>query len=217
MKKIRTSLAVSIALFLTGCSSNGGDWDQILRATEQIWSGSNDRVSIERASAIPYATLGLKLDDGPEQMLILATDDGGVRLWTSSGHVSLVIQGDRIIRTSGLGTDLTGHSGPVDTAENWLKPHVSEWQGDFPDLGHYSVRISCRNERATPDPIKILGQIFETARVNEDCESKELGWRFSNTYWVSTETMRVWRSIQHIHPRGPELEIEYLRPPFGNQ
>ena len=207
---------LSVMLLLGGCSSEGGDWESFLNAATQYWNSDN-AVSIEQASAIPFATLGMREDGGPQQVFVLATDDDGVRLWTSSGHVSLQTRDGRIIRTAGLGTDQSSHNADSTAPEAWLTPHRYAWSADFPDIGRYSVAIACRVAPAGSDPIQILGKTFNTVRVDESCESPSLSWSFANTYWVSAKTGRVWRSIQHINPNGPELEVELLRPPVGDR
>ena len=202
---------------LAGCSSDGGDWSSLVGAARVAWEGGANAVNIDQAAAIPFATLGLRLDQGQEQILILATDDDGVRLWTAPGHVSLVTQDGRILRTAGLGTDLTARSTVQRGDEDWTHRHRYDWTADFNDLGQYSIAIRCDVAPEGADSIEILGKTFETIRIAESCESSSMDWRFENTYWVSPESGRVWRSIQHVHPKGPVLEVEYLRPPAGDR
>jgi hypothetical protein len=201
-------------LLLGACSSEGaGDWLSLYRAARDSWEERDAPASIEQAAAIPYATLGIRLDEGREQILVLATDDHGERLWTSAARVAITTRDGRIVRTAGFGTDLGGHYANVEGAEVWNTPHSYVWTADFPDLGVYSALVECNVTPEGRDPISILGQQFDTFRAEEKCRSDRLDWTFSNSYWVSRETGRVWRSIQHIHPKGPTLEIEYLRPP----
>lgn len=215
MKWQLLSVLMSTAL-LGGCSSNSGDLSALLEAGEHYWRGDADRVSLQQAAAIPYATLGIRVDRGPEQILVLATDNGGVRLWTSPTHVSITIRDGRIIRTSGFGTDLSGDLPRTQSAQSWLTISNYDWLGDFSDIGYYSVAVNCHIAQRDRDPIEILGKQFDTMRLIEKCSSSELDWTFENTYWVSPNTGRVWRSIQKFHPRGPEVELEYLRPPEGS-
>lgn len=213
----RAVVVLAAAMALAGCSSDGGDWNELLTASLHYWNSDSDHVSIEEAAQIPFATLGIRIDGGPEQVLVLATDDDGVRLWTSSGHVSLETRDGRVIRTSGFGTDLSAHIASDNGVEDWLQPHAYAWVADFHDLGRYSVQMSCRVAPQGRDSIKILGKVLDTVRVDEHCESAGVNWNIENTYWVSPRTRRVWRSIQHFHPNGPEIEVEYLRPPEGDR
>jgi len=202
------------ATVLAGCSSDGSDsWRAMLKVARQSWERSDATVKIDAAAAIPYATLGVRLNDGSEQILVLATDSNGERVWTSASHVAIETRRGRIIRTNGFLANLSGYSTPDAAHEDWWSPHQNRWLADFADLGMYSVPVVCDVRPVGRDPITILGANFDTIRVEENCSSTLLDWTFVNSFWVSVATGRVWRSIQQIHPGGPQLEIEFLRPP----
>ncbi|MEI9889046.1 MAG: YjbF family lipoprotein [Rhizomicrobium sp.] len=184
-------------------------------AVRVSWENRDAPASLGDAAAIPYATLGIRIDEGREQILVLATDESGERLWTSGTAVALSTRNGRIIRTAGLGTDLTGFITGNDRREDWTRPHAYAWTADFRDLGLFSVSVVCDVRPVGIDPIVILGKQFDTLKVEETCRSEMIGWSFSNTYWVSPATGRVWRSIEHVHPKGPTIEIELLRPPLS--
>lgn len=203
-------------MLVSACSSaGGGDWVTLLQATRAAWEGRNASVGLDQASHIPYATLGVRINEGAQQILILALDDNGERLWTSSARVAIATSGGRIVRTAGFGTDLNGFSAIRSTLEDWSQPHAFNWEGDFSDLGYYSVSIHCDVRPQGPDPITILGQQIDTIRVDELCHSDKLNWSYTNSYWVSLQSGRVWRSVAHFHPKGPALELEILRPPLS--
>jgi hypothetical protein len=210
----RLAAALAGALALSACSSDGGgDWLQMFQAVRSSWESSGAPVKLDDAAAIPYATMGIRLDGGREQILILATDSGGERLWTSGTAVAVTTRGGRIVRTSGFGADLSGY-GTADKT-NWALPHSYTWTADFKEMGLYSVLVSCNDVPAGRDPITILGKDFDTIRVDETCTSDQVHWSFTNTFWVSLESGRVWRSIQQVHPKGPVFEMELLRPPLS--
>jgi hypothetical protein len=210
------ALALASAIALAGCSSdNGDDWLNLLQAARASWENRDAPVKLNDAAAIPFATLGIRVDGGHEQILILAVDTNGERLWTSSASVAITTLHGRITRTAGFTTDLSGYIANSRTLEDWSQPHRYAWSADFADLGFYSVPIVCEVAPGGPDPVEILGSRIDTLRVDEACRSEKLDWSFQNSYWVSRTTGRVWRSIQHVHPKGPTLEIELLRPPLS--
>ncbi len=211
----RLTAALACTGLVAGCSSDGGgDWIAMFDAARSSWENRNAGVELKDAAGIPYATLGVRIDGGREQILILGQDENGERLWTSSARVAITTRGGRIVRTSGFGTDLSGYTatGP---REDWSRPHAYTWTADFSDLGYYSVPVTCDVRPAGADPITILGQSFNTTRVDETCHADTLRWSFSNTYWVNTQTGRVWRAQAHFHPKGPALDLEILRPPLS--
>ena len=203
--------------FLTGCSSDGGgDWIAMFQAARTSWEERDASVALKDAASIPFATLGVRIDDGREQILILALDTDGERLWTAASRIAISMRGGRIIGTAGFGTDLSGFVSEQGTQEDWRQTHAYTWTGDFSDLGYYAVPVNCEVRPAGIDPITILGKSFDTVRVEETCRAEMLNWSYTNTYWVSAQSGRVWRSIAHFHPKGPALELEILRPPLSS-
>ncbi|MEI9991449.1 MAG: YjbF family lipoprotein [Rhizomicrobium sp.] len=209
--------ALAAGTILAGCSSDNADWSNLFRIAVNSWKTRDAAVSLDRAAAIPYATLGIRIDGGPEQILVLATDVAGERLWASSAKVAILTKSGRIVSTSGFGTDLTAYHPSAPDANNALSPGNHVWTGDFADIGQYSVQIQCIVSPGVPDPISILGAEFQTLRIDESCQSDHLKWRFTNSYWLTPNTNRIWKAIQHIHPKGPEIQIELLRPPDSPQ
>jgi hypothetical protein len=218
----RLAIAALPALLLcAACSSEGnsayGQFYQIARQSMAASFG-NARVTREQATAIPYASIGYSIDHGNENILVLATDNNGEQLWTSASHVVVVTHDGRIVRSLGLDHDLAGTTFATDgqsppPAAAIKSAFTSTRQMDFPELGLYGVIVSCRASAQGRQTIKILGQILTTVRVDETCESRSRNWAFVDTFWVDPDNGLVWRSQQHIHPKGGVIEIETFRPP----
>jgi hypothetical protein len=212
-----------LALLATACSSGepgNTNYSQFYQILRQSLSSSFGKVRVthDQAAAIPYASIGYSLNGGNQGLLVLGTDSGGELLWTSSSHVVIVTRDGRIVRTVGLGKDLSGV-----TARNNLAtpapsaaihaPFTSARQEDFPELGLYGILVSCRAHLVGRQSIKILGQAIPTFRVDESCNSLKPDWSFMDTFWVDGDSGLVWRSQQHIHPKGDVVETEIFRPP----
>ena len=209
----RMALPLALSL-LGGCSSfGGGDIGSIYAAVKSSWTGG-DKVSLQEAASVPYASIGLRLGDSAQIMLLLVSESGGQLLWTSSARMAITTENGRIIHTGGFGHDLGGHT-LVNSSTEPDGSKIIRWQADFPDQGLYSVLITCHDHQAGNETISILGKDIHTQRIDERCSSDEdvLDWSFSNTYWVDPDTGLVWRSIQHVSPNLDAIEIETLRPP----
>ncbi len=209
--------AVCCTLLLAGCGSGNisSTWGPYFEVVKKSFEGSfgDKAVSLEQASEIEYASLGYRLNGGPENLVVLATDSNGEQLWTSAAHKVLITEAGRVKRTVGLPRDLA-HLAP---ASGSILPSAAAnasiaLSADFPDMGIYSAAITCRATNAGPDAIIILGHAIATTRLDEDCSSPQLGWRFRNSYWLDADKF-VWRSVQHIHPKGDVLQVEIFRPP----
>jgi len=218
LKVCRAAPILGAFLLLGGCDATlgGGDAASIGAMIKNMWSGSANKVALEEAAAVPYASMGVRLGDGPETMLILAGDTGGQRLWTSAVGIAITTSDDgRIVRTAGFAHNLEGYARGRDSlGEGGVRS--LRWQADFPDLKLYSVSIACRDRPAGDETIIILGKDIHTRRIDESCstEGSGLDWSFKNRYWLDPSSGLVWRSIQHVHPRLDAIETETLRPPF---
>jgi hypothetical protein len=218
----RLAIAALPALLLcTACNSEGssayGQFYQIARQSMAASFG-NVRVTRKQATAIPYASIGYSIDHGNENILVLATDNNGEQLWTSASHVVLVTRNGRIVRSVGLDHDLAGTTFATDgqppRPDAAIKgSFTSTRQMDFPELGLFGVIVSCHASAQGRQTIKILGQALITMRVDETCESRARNWAFVDTFWVDPDNGLVWRSQQHIHPKGGVIEIQTFRPP----
>ena len=177
------------------------------------WDNRDASVELAEAASIPYATMGIRIGDGAQQIIVLATDSGGERLWTSAARVAITTNGGRIVSTAGFSSNLSATAARDGVDIPWSKPHKVAWTADLSDLGVYSAYVACQDRPAGRETTTILGKDFDTLRVDETCRCDQLDWSFSNTYWISAASGRVWRSVQHFHPRMDPLELEILRPP----
>jgi len=222
-RAIRSAASAALALLLASCgsaSSGNTNYSQFYKLMRQSVSASfgNVRVTREQAAAVPYASMGYALDGGNQIMLVLATDSGGEMLWTSAAHVVIVTRQGRIVRTVGLGHDLssltTRNSGTLPAPSAAIQaPFTSTRLEDFPELGLYGISVSCRAHLVGRQSIKILGQAIATFRIDEACQSDRLEWSFTDSFWVDSDSGLVWRSSQHVHPKGGLVETEIFRPP----
>lgn len=218
----RGGAGLAALLFLAACSSadsGNTNYAQFYQLTKQSLSASfgNVRITRDQAASIPYASMGYSLDDGNQQLLVLATDSNGEQLWTGPSHTVIVTRDGRIVRTVGMGHDLaalTLRNGLAPAPAAAVRgPFTSIRLEDFPELGIYGAQVSCRARLVGQQKINILGQPVTTNRVDEACRSQKPDWSFVDTYWVDPDNGLVWRSRQHIHPKGGEIETELFRPP----
>jgi len=220
---VKALASTALALLAAACSSSSSgntNYAQFYQSMRQSVSASlgNARVTREQAAAIPYASLGYSLDEGNQGLLVLGTDSGGELLWTSSAHVVIVTRDGRIVRTLGLGHDLSGlttrnNTTPPAPAAAIREPFTSTRLEDFPELGLYGVLVTCRAHLVGRQSVKILGQAIPTFRVDEACNSLKPDWSFTDSFWVDGDNGLVWRSRQHVHPKGAIVDTEIFRPP----
>lgn len=206
---------------LAACSSTGNsDYSQFYRALRQSVAASlgNGRITKDQAAAIPYASMGYRVNGGSEQLVVLATDANGEQLWTSKARIVIVTRDGRIARTVGLPHDKTGMS-PRPGGQLLAVAAALNGNGtymrleDFPDIPAYGVMLTCTLSKKRVETITILGRGVSTVRIDEDCRASDRKWSFTDRFWLDPGSTLVWRSVQHLDPRGTVVETEILRPP----
>jgi len=217
----RLSALAIIVPILTGCNSSGtssyAQYYQVLRQSVTASLGDG-RITKDQAEAIPYASMGYRVNGASEQLVVLATDANGEQLWTSSARIVITTRGGRITRTVGLERDIVGMAPKIGEQ---MPEIAAALKGDltyarvqdFPWLPAYAVTLNCTLSRKGAQTIVILGRGIATQRVDEVCRSANPRWSFTNNYWIDPDTGLCWRSRQHIDPQGGAIETEILRPP----
>ncbi|HEX3809396.1 MAG TPA: YjbF family lipoprotein [Rhizomicrobium sp.] len=210
-------VALVCGLWLCGCSSDGGDWEQIYKVAKASWAGDSTAVTLQQASATPYASLGLRVGGGPETIVVLATDQNERLLWTSAAKIAIETENGRIVRSAGFPGDVNavvfrGADPLALFAQGERHPQTTTRTMDFNDLDVFGVSVRCDMTDDGPETITILGTGIETNKLSETCQSDQLDWTFKNVFWMGKSGL-VWKSIQYIHPKSEPLTVELLRPP----
>jgi len=219
---VSAAALASALLLLQGCSSGGPGqnyWSQYGELLGQAYRNSfvTQSVSLDQAAAIPYASLGYRINGGSQNLLVLATDTNGDQIWTAASSVVLLTRGGRIIRTVNLPRDRAAttaqNGGALPPLAAAIKaPYRSTKLVDVPDIGAYSVALNCVTSARGRQMITILGTPMPTMRVDETCRSTAQRWSFTDIYWIDPDNGFAWRSVQHVHSTL-RLEIEIFRPP----
>lgn len=208
--------SVLLAACSGGSGSGGeGNWGDVFTIVTGAF-GRQPGVTIQEAGAIPFATIGVRLDGGPEGILVLASSNvQQQQLWTSASHIVLQTQNGRILRTAGLPhnrTDIRLISG-THGAPPLQGSAETRWEEDFADIHLYSVPVVCRSIVRGREGVRNFSSLIPTVHVDEECRSDTADWSFVNSYWVSPKDGLTWRSIQYVSPKQGPLEINLLRAP----
>lgn len=183
----------------------------------------NDDVDLSRAqiSNIPYASIYARLGDSRRTLIVLSTIDGRALSWVSADHELIRTEEGLITKTVGLDHNLA-HTQFVQSpryisdfaisGEHSTKQEPRRFIDISP--GHYSGLLLASELTRTKKrvPLIIAELTFTTDVIKEVCTIEDLGWVFTNTYWLSPETGFIWQSTQHISPKMPPLTISILKP-----
>jgi hypothetical protein len=232
MKTMRTPTradiaALGLALMLGACTSDSEE-GSVGQAGEMIY-GIVERLidpdtvprppeKIERkmAAELPYASVGVKIDNNPQFLFLLANQKDGAEMYTLGYQVSIVLRGGRVLRTKGLSRDVLGarwegediiktavHSGGPVQGVRWF---------DSNERGIRTIEARCVAQAIGDETITILETPIVTRHVQETCEVEEMQWRYVNDFWIAPDTLQTWASIQYINPKVNPLVLETFRP-----
>lgn len=213
----RASLLIGWSFFLSACSDNFleiiGD-NLRLAVTGQI----SPIIPRARIDAIPYASMAAKIGRGPRGLMILGRVEGQELHWISADRVVFVTRHGRLVRTAGLPANLKGTRlvdlDPLEALDNGQRS-----AGPFRRLvdlappDNYGIMITSSFESLGQESVVIAELLFDTEVFRERCTARDFDWTFENRYWVDPDSGLIWKSIQHIHPDIPRVELELLKPP----
>lgn len=215
-------LMATAPLYCTLAACGSGYNSDTIRVAELVYSQitatfAQNSVPRERVAAIPYATIGVRLGDGPEALLVLTNISGNDLQFLAGTAISVTLRDGRIIRAVGLEHNLDGFQGPIPD-----KAGTPVGQGgayhyiyDLADKNAYGVFVRCTQSDTGAEAIEIIGVHHNTRHIVEHCEAPQVGWTFQNEFWADAATGYIWRSTQSINPDLSPLTIQVLRPEKG--
>ena len=208
------AVVAALSLSLTDCSSDqSNDYGQVFQIFTHIFGGEDDRVTYQQAAGIPFSTIGVRVGDSTEGILVLGSSNGDEQLWTAASHIVLVTRNGRVVRTAGLEENLSEMRLVRGSVSGSLPSAETVWEADFPDRHLYSVPVTCKAYSGGADTYNNFNSAVPVIKVMDECRSDKIDWSFTNTYWIAPQTGLMWHSIQHISPKLDPLELRVLRPP----
>ncbi len=211
---VAAALTAALGLGLTACSSDqSNDYGQVFTIFTHIFGGEGDRVTYQQAAGIPFATIGIRVGDSTEGILVLGSSNGDQQLFTAASHIVLVMRHGRVVRTAGLDYNLSEMRLVRGSVSGTFPSAETAWEADLPEQHLYSVPVICRAYSGGPDTYNNFNSAVPVIKVIDQCRSDQIDWTFTNTYWIAPQTGLMWHSIQNISPKLDPLEIRILRPP----
>lgn len=175
--------------------------------------GFENVIEPEIINNIPYASILVKIGKGPEALMILQNINNEDYVWVSADGVYLVTNNGKIIQTYGLINNLKEK---LSSSLNWdedlyeNKEFISYNSYNPPALNNLKVISQYTNKGK--ENVELTFGNKNLSLIEEKISSKEVGWSELNLYWVD-ENNFVWKSIQHISPKLPEIYIEVTKKP----
>jgi hypothetical protein len=207
MNGINSMIRIFLALFLiSSCGNLPISYIQNFSSVNSAIFGFPDMEITEvEYDEYEYSFIKVRFGRGPVSILILAYVEDNVYEWSGLDDVSIYTLNGRVIKTSGLQSNIEIISPTVKSPSAAIDYYESINLYN-PDL--YSVTLNS-SVASNPDTFTKFGTRVNALRVREDVEVELINWKRSNYYYYNQDSKFVEKTKQHIHPRLPVIHIEF--------
>ncbi len=215
--RVCRSIIVAALLPLCGCAGTSDPTNSdvgkvvLLLYHDVLKIGGEDSVPRERAAAVPYASLGVRLGTSTESMFVLASRTGHDLHWLGGKKVAITTRGGRVVQTVGFDHNLTGFQEIALAYGDAVRRQEKDFMFDYSEVSLYGVLVKCTEVDLGAEQITIIGANHDTEHRAEDCSAPKLDWEFRDEFWTDASGF-TWKSKQYVEPDLDPLTIESLRP-----
>mgnify|MGYP001233941649 CR=1 FL=1 len=214
LKIIKT---IFLVISLTSCSTISSNkiapgYAQAYDEIKKFLFGFESNLDSDYIESIPYASMIVKIGNGPSGLMILQSKTNDKYTWVSADGVYLVIQEGRIIQSQGLSNNLDEN---INSFKGWEtefknKQYTSYSSFDEPVLRNLKI-LSIFNTVGLVK-VDLQLQVLNLKLVEEKIIAPRVGWEKINKYWMD-ENNFVWKSNQNISPRLPKISYVITKKP----
>ncbi|MDA9306902.1 YjbF family lipoprotein [Gammaproteobacteria bacterium] len=201
---INLKIVLITALLISSCS--GISYQQVFPLIKGATIGYPDLIITQeiidsRTSSFIKASFGR----GRGVIMVLASiDSSGIFEWVSEDGEALYTLNGKVIRTSGLPYNMSYVRNI--SPKFYSKETVTTPAKLMNPLAYITFILEPASDEVAqidlPNPIDVRKFVINSS-------ISELNWTRENIYYVDLDTNIVIKTIQHLHPRLPKLEIEY--------
>ncbi|GGF76001.1 YjbF family lipoprotein [Alteromonas lipolytica] len=202
-------------LLLSGCSStNQLYWNTLKLA----FFPDTPSLTLEQVKSSKIDLLKVVHGERQPAFLALAYIEGGHHKWVSADHAVLTMDNNKIIRTSGLQTNLQYTQGtdanPL-RKEHSLNGQSWQYQIDIEDKV-YGLPVTSQWQEGQPETVTFYEQPLSVIPVTEvmTTEIQDPYWqhteRWENYYWLDASTREVVYSEQQATPYSERMVMTYV-------
>ncbi|EGA69189.1 putative lipoprotein [Vibrio sinaloensis DSM 21326] len=216
MTHLIRSLVILAVCLIAGCSQRFQDVNSTI--DEALFGVDDIVLSVEKVEQLPYASMYVRINDGPQIFMVLAFVDtnpvtGNKQFkWLSSDSAMITTENGRVVKTTHLpDANLAGlsasnaHTSPTTETTSWQSEY--DWQPDY----HYGERAIVESFPTGFETVQSLLWKKETRQVQEVITFTESQQSMTSKYWIDTQGDVV-KSQQWLVPQRLKVDIEILKP-----
>jgi hypothetical protein len=208
----RSALLGAGTFLLAGCGNSRNP--NLSAAVDLARKFFSDRAFTDAdVERVPFASIGVRVGDAPEAMVVLATVDGDNLTWIAADQSIIVTRHGRIVRYRSGDVDVVTAPGSDDpVADGTVADGTCMRLLDFPKVQLYSVPAQSTLAATGQARVTLLHGEILTRGFTETGISHPLAWEFENHFYLDADNKRVWQSNQNVTPQLPPIKIRVLRP-----
>lgn len=222
------TLLLSLSFFVLGCSQRYQDTNATIM--EAFYGPQDIEISEQQLRETPYASMYVKINDGPRIFMVLAfverngRSDAPRLKWVSADRAMLVTENGRIVKTLNLpNANLVDIEFSEDTpfsSSNIMSPTKSDltlksqhWQAtyDWQPMYQYNHLASVETRYLGKEQFQSLLWNKSTFLFEESIEFSALNQSMTSRYWLDDKGATV-KSSQWLIPEQLHIELEILKP-----
>ncbi len=199
-------------LFLCGCNSLTATTIETINLAIK---GNINEIPIEQVTSVEADSLLIKAG-AAEGLYVAQNERQGLVDWVGLDE-SVQTHNGRLTQLVGVGNDVFA---PLIKNDPFLLglSHVSDGTQvirtvDFPRAYQTGLQQHATYTKGPLERIEILGQLLPHQRIDEQIWMPQLHYKATNYYWLDPDSGQVRRSIQHVAPDFPALDITVTRLP----
>ncbi|MCS3603715.1 hypothetical protein M2371_002950 [Buttiauxella sp. BIGb0471] len=182
----------------------------------QTFSSQDAAIDSNKVARVPYASMSLKVADGPRAFIVLAWNENNTQKWLTADAKMVATQNGRIIKTIGFADNLLAleSSEPDPLAQPLTIKDGQQWasQSQWQSGTFHAASVISRFKWAGTEDFTIVGTTRNYRLLEEQVSATTDGASYTQRYWVDAQTGQVVHSEQTLHPHGPVWSLTLLKP-----
>ena len=176
--------------------------------------GSENVLDLEYIKRIPYASMIVRIGNGPSGLMILESKSDDKLTWVSADGVYLVIRQGRIIQSQGLTNNLDEITGSIPSWDTKTVLAQEEFitYHSFGDPDFKNLKVISNYSTLATQIVDLKLNSLQLTMIEEKINASKVGWKTKNIYWLDEKGF-VRKSSQNISPRLPEIHYIVTKKP----